>query len=176
MLSRAGKTIMLKSVAQAIPSYCMSCFLLPKMLCQDIEKMMNDFWWSSNSNNNRGIRWLSWEKMSMARNEGGLGFRNLYGFNVALLGKHCWNFLNKLNSLVSRVFKARYFPNTSFSLATRSGGASYIWSGIWTAKETLIRGFRWVVEDGKSIEIFRDGWLRNKVDFRVDLDHFSGIR
>lgn len=128
MLSRTGKAILIKSVAQTIPSSYMLCFLHPKSLCQDIdiEKMMNEFWWSSNSTNNKGIRWLSWDKMSLARNEGGMGFHILYGFNMDLLEKHCWNFLNNLNSLVSRVFK----PSISlirvlFNLLEKVGRATF---------------------------------------------------
>lgn len=45
----------------------------------------------------------------MAKKEDGIGFRDLHGFNLALLGKHCWNFLHNPSSLVSRVFKSRYF-------------------------------------------------------------------
>jgi len=29
-----------------------------------IQKMINSFWWDSNSGGNRGIHWLSWEKLS----------------------------------------------------------------------------------------------------------------
>lgn len=137
---------------------------------------MNGYWWSTNSSNSKGIRWLSWDNMTMARNEGGLGFRNLHGFNLALLGKHCWNFINNPTSLVSRVFKARYFPNSNFFQARREGGASFIWSGIWTAKEELKEGFRWVIGNGMTVEMFRDRWLRNKSDFRVDIDHNTGLR
>lgn len=43
-LSKAGKTIMVKNVGQSIPSYGMSCFLLPKLLCGDIERMLNGYW------------------------------------------------------------------------------------------------------------------------------------
>lgn len=35
-------------------------------------------------------------------------------------------------------------------------------------KETLKHGFRWVLGDGKSIEVYNDAWLRAKADFRVD--------
>lgn len=51
------------------------------------------------------------DKMGLEKSEGGLGFRNLTGFNLALLGKHVWNFVTNAYSLVARVFKARYYPN-----------------------------------------------------------------
>ena len=73
-ISRAGKTVLIKNAAQSIPSYCMSCFLLPKSLCQEIERMMNNYWWSSSASDRRGINWLSWENMSMMKSKGGLGF------------------------------------------------------------------------------------------------------
>lgn len=72
------------------------------------------------------------------------------------------------SSLVARIFKARYFPNSSLLNATRGGGSSFLWSGIWQAKEALKKGFRWVVGDGLSIDVFEDAWLRSKADFRTE--------
>lgn len=106
-ISRAGKVVLIRNVAQTIPSYCMSCFKIPTTLCQEIERLMNGYWWSSKGDHTKGIRWMAWDKMSVAKSEGGLGFRNLYGFNLALLGKHVWNFIKNPQSLVARVFKAR---------------------------------------------------------------------
>lgn len=167
-LSKAGKAVLLRNVAHAVPSFAMSCFLLPKSLCKELERMMNSFSWSSNDRNRRGIRWLSWTNMSMSKGAGGLGFRDLYGFNLALLGKHCWSFLNDPNSSVVRVFKARYFNNTSLFEATRGGGVSFIWSGLWQAKEALKKGFKWVLGNGEEIRIFDDPWIRGKEHFMAD--------
>ena len=43
LLSQAGKEILIKAVGQVIPSYCMSTFLLPISLSEELQKMMNSF-------------------------------------------------------------------------------------------------------------------------------------
>lgn len=83
--------------------------------------------------------------MCDTKSKGGMGFRNLYGFDVALLGKHIWSFLHNPNSLVSGLFKARYFSNSHVLKASRGTSSSFIWTGIWKAKEELYKGFRWIV-------------------------------
>jgi hypothetical protein len=43
-LSQASKEVLLKSVAQAIPTYTMSIFLLPKTFLREINAMMQRYW------------------------------------------------------------------------------------------------------------------------------------
>lgn len=170
-VSRAGKSVLIKNVAQAIPAYTMSCFLLPKSLCQDLEVMFNKFWWRSSGDSGKGLNWLAWKAMTGSKAQGGLGFRSLYGFNIALLGKQCWNMLNNPGSLVSRLFKARYFSNTSMFEAQKGRNSSYIWQGLKTAMDSLRSGFRWVVGNGESICATKDQWIRGKKDYCVVNDH-----
>lgn len=47
-LSMQGKEILVKSVAQAIPSYAMSVFKLPKGVCKAITDEISSFWWGDN--------------------------------------------------------------------------------------------------------------------------------
>lgn len=65
------------------------------------------------------------------------------------------------------MLKARYYLNCSLLQAARSGGSSYTWSGIWEAKEKMKDDFRWVLGDGKSIDIFNDRWLRGKENWCI---------
>ncbi|KAL0322804.1 UNVERIFIED_CONTAM: putative mitochondrial protein [Sesamum angustifolium] len=119
-LSQAGKEVLIKSVLQAIPSYAMGCFKLPISLLQEIQSMIARFWW-----NNRGVNkthWISWNRLCASKLEGGLGFRQLHNFNLAVLAKQFWRIMQHPESLLSRVLKARYFPTGnifSASLGTR---------------------------------------------------------
>lgn len=45
LLSNAGKEILIKAVAQAVPSYTMSYFRLPTILCNELMRMVRQFWW-----------------------------------------------------------------------------------------------------------------------------------
>ena len=57
---------------------------------------------------------LSWDKMCAPKEEGGLGFRDLKAFNLALWAKQGWRLQTCTNSFVHRVFKAQYFPTGDF--------------------------------------------------------------
>ena len=44
LLSKAGKEILIKVVALAIPTYSMCCFKLPDTLCEELMSMICNFW------------------------------------------------------------------------------------------------------------------------------------
>jgi len=53
LLSKAGKDVLIKAIAQAIPTYAMFCFDLTKTLCDDIGRMICRFWWSQQEKENK---------------------------------------------------------------------------------------------------------------------------
>ena len=44
MLSKAGKEVLIKAMAQAIPTYTMSYFKILDSLCDDLTSMIRNFW------------------------------------------------------------------------------------------------------------------------------------
>ena len=150
---------MIKSVLQAIPSYVMSVFLLPTTLVDEIEKMINGFWWGNGRSSRRGIHWLSWDKLTVHKNHGGMGFKDLTAFNLAMLGKQGWKFQFQKECLVSKLFKARYFPRSDYLEAKLGHNPSFVWRSIYSARRVVRSGVRWKIGNGVNIPIFDAPWL-----------------
>ena len=139
LLSMGGKEILIKVMAQAIPTYTMSCFFLPQGLCDDMERMMKNFWWGQKQQETK-LGWVSWKRMCISKARGGLGFRNLKAFNLAMLAKQAWRILNNLSSLVARVLQARYFPTGNLLNAKLGSSPSYSWRSIHSNLEVIRQG------------------------------------
>ena len=45
LLSKASKEILIKAVAQVILTYTISCFKIPDSLCEELTRMIRNFWW-----------------------------------------------------------------------------------------------------------------------------------
>ncbi|VFQ72106.1 unnamed protein product [Cuscuta campestris] len=115
--------------------------------------------WVARGKNSRGIHWMAWGRMTYPKKFGGMGFRDISAFNVALLGKQGWRFLTNPAALVSQVFKARYFPKTSFLDAKLGHNPSYCWRSILAAQNLLSSGVRRRVGSGLNTTAWGSPWL-----------------
>jgi len=164
-LSKAGKEVLIKSVAQAIPSYAMSCFDLTKTLCDAISSMICRFWWAQQDNEHK-MHWLSREVLCTRKEKGGLGFRDLNLFNLALLARQGWRLLTSPDSLCVRVLRAKYFPDGDLLNVQEGPGMSYSWRSIVRGVKALKDGLIWRVGDGTNINIWLDPWIPDGVTRR----------
>ena len=127
---------MIKAVAQAIPTYSMSCFKLPRGLCEHINGIVRSFWWGSKDGKRKPC-WVAWDDMIRPKRWGGLGFRYIELFNLALLARQAWRILNESASLSARVLKAVYYPDRDFLDAEVGSLPSRVWRAIVEGKEVL---------------------------------------
>ncbi|KAK2658235.1 hypothetical protein Ddye_004768 [Dipteronia dyeriana] len=146
MFSFGGKEILLKAVAQTIPTYSMSIFKLPLSLCGDLSDMMSKFLWGSRDRK-RKISWTSWDSLCFLKSHGSLGFKDISLFNQALLAKQAWRIIHSPASLVARVFKAKYFNNVDLLSTTIKNGCSPIWRRLIWGRKLLSKGLRWCRRD-----------------------------
>ncbi|KAA3479552.1 reverse transcriptase [Gossypium australe] len=176
-LSQGGKEVFIKSVLQAIPTYAMTCFPLPKSLCGELENIFAKYWWQHDKGR-KGIHWCQWKFMCRSKEEGGMGFRNMAKFNISLLAKQGWRIMNNTESLVTKVLKAKYFPDEQFLNSRLGNSSSYTWKSIWATKDVLRNGLIWRASTGSNISINYDAWIPNASNFRLSTevesmrDHF----
>lgn len=69
-LYEARKEVMIKSVHESIPSFVMSTYMLPPFICEEIERIMNSYWWGSNGVTTGGIYWMLWKRLLIPKAEG----------------------------------------------------------------------------------------------------------
>ena len=138
--------ILIKAVAQVIPTYTMSVFKLPDSLYDEMTSMVCNFWRGQKDGRNK-MAWLSWEKMCAPKKDGGLGFRDLKAFNIALLAKQGWHLQSNTRSLVYHVLKACYFPDRDFLHAELGRTPSYAGRSIMAAQDVvkLVTDGKWVM-------------------------------
>jgi hypothetical protein len=159
-LSKAGKEILIKAVAQAMPTYAMSCFDLTKTLCDEIGRMVARYWWA-NMDNERKMHWVSWEKMCIRKEEGGMGFRDLYLFNLAMLARQAWRLITVEESLCAQVLRAKYYMNGNLLSAVERLGISYSWRSILRGVQAMKEGLIWRIGNGHNVNIWLDPWIPN---------------
>lgn len=86
MFSIGGCDILIKVVAQAIPSYTMSIFRLLAEFCNRLRSVISNFWWSGTDEEQR-IYWSKWSLLCRSKNQSEMGFHDLTYFNQSLLAK-----------------------------------------------------------------------------------------
>ena len=129
--------MLIKAVAQVVPSYTMSCFKLPNSLCGELTSMVRQFWWGQVKEEKK-LAWMSWDKMCLSKEKGGMGFTDLKTFNLALLAKQGWRLQTNSSSLFHRVYKAKYFPMCDFLEADMGRQPSYAWRSLMAMDGAMV--------------------------------------
>ncbi|GAU49526.1 hypothetical protein TSUD_377390 [Trifolium subterraneum] len=128
-LSFGGGISLINSVLASIPLYFFSFFRAPCCVLKSIEKIQRNFLWGGSAEE-RKICWVKWDQIWLPKVKGGLGVKNLELFNLALLSKWKWRFLNHNNAIWADLLRYRYghLPSILLSgLDITSNAHSSLW-------------------------------------------------
>lgn len=165
-LSSAGKLTKLKSVLTGIPTYSMSCFLLPVGLCNQIQSALTHFWWDSNDST-RKMCWVSWDSMTKPKSKGGLGLRDIQAFNVAMLANLSWRLVTQPDNLVARTLLGKYCHSKNFLAVTCPSAPSHRWRGILAGRDLLLLHLGKVIGNGNTTCVWTDSWISSSENIRL---------
>lgn len=121
------------------------------------------------------MHWCSWKALSVPKEEGGMGFRDLSKFNIALLAKQGWRLLENPGSLTAQLICAKYCNGSNFLEASLSANPSLLWRSISGAKGFLKSGLRWRIRSGSSVSIWQDYWLPGKNRILITTNRVAGM-
>lgn len=69
----------------------MSIFRLPNGICISTDSIVRIFYWIGILNKNHYLALISWNKICLSNDYGGLGIRKFEDFNITMLAKATWD-------------------------------------------------------------------------------------
>lgn len=147
LLSQAGRSLLIKSVLTAIPSYVMQTTRIPMSVIMEMEKIIRAFFWAE-LDGNRHLHYMSWDRICQPKEFGGLGIRRLARMNTAFLAKLGWAVLTEPDKLWVRILRAKY--GSPIDASSRQDVSS-IWRGIRSCKSVLLKGIDGSANDDNSV-------------------------
>ncbi|KAL6175829.1 hypothetical protein ACLB2K_052468 [Fragaria x ananassa] len=155
LLSQAGRLHLIQLVIQGILVYSFQIYEWPKDLLLELQSWIRNFNWTGDPLK-IGIPLVAWRQCCKSKEEGGLGLRDLFKANRALLVKRCWDVLSS-SSPASVLLRARFLKEDFQPL--KSYKRSSVWLGLKKVWPTFFNSLQWCVGDGRKISFWLDNWM-----------------
>ncbi|XP_074300917.1 uncharacterized protein LOC141632254 [Silene latifolia] len=149
-LSYAGRLVLINSVLNTLYSYWAWMFIIPK---------------GDGSSYYHKLPLVVWDKVTLPKDEGGLGIKKAETCNIAAVAKLVDWVYNKADKLWIKWISQVYLKQQDWHTYTPAAGVVWFWKSICKVKEMMKTGYhndQWVASS-KGYTI-RDGyeWLRTK--------------
>ncbi|XP_026396260.1 uncharacterized protein LOC113290887 [Papaver somniferum] len=161
-MSQCGKSLMIRTDTNTIPSYSMSCLQIPAEIIKKINAAQRDFWWGYEEH--KGTYYTSWKNFNLHKDEGGQGFRDSKVLNQALLVREAWRLCTNREAEWVKAMQAKYYSGTSLIHATHKKNYSWAWNGLQKKIPFIKQHSRWRIGQGNQVKIWVDVWI-------LGLDH-----
>ena len=128
-VSFGGRVTLINSILTALPIYFLSFFKIPDKVVDKLVNIQCRFLWGGGLEQ-RKIAWANWKTVCLPRDKGGLGIKDLWAFNTALLAKWKWELFQKHGDLWSKILISKYGGWRALDDTRRSSHLSSWWKGL----------------------------------------------
>ncbi|XP_074300151.1 uncharacterized protein LOC141631368 [Silene latifolia] len=135
-LSYAGRLTLVNSVLTTLYTYWTSIFILPKGVLRRIDALCRNYLWDGSTEYVRSPL-VSWEKVCVPKDEGGLGIRHSIAWNLASICKLSWWIYSNQDSLWVRWVHHIYMKDVPWSLYQPKSDVSWAWKTICKVKDNF---------------------------------------
>lgn len=156
ILSQASKTVLIRAVASSIPFYVMSSMMLPKFMAKKIGSLFRRFWWGYEDFQKKKFTPKSWHSICLPKSIGGLGLKQSYLFNTALVSKLAWSFLNGHINLWKEAISKKYLSNNSFFDVQPKPTDSLFWKNLLKQRDFIRQSIYYQINNGASTRVWID--------------------
>ncbi|XP_026451664.1 uncharacterized protein LOC113351990 [Papaver somniferum] len=164
LIPQARRAVQIQAVLNSVALYQMSCFPIPNATIRKLNTLQRRYWWGHHPNQ-KGLNPRAWNKIFLPNRFGGLEFKNLEKFNLALLAKMAWRLVTQPDLLSSRVIKSKYFPKHKPLHAILRRKGTWIWNDICKGLKIVKQYHIWEVVSGEDISIWQDRWIESESQF-----------
>ncbi|XP_074271179.1 uncharacterized protein LOC141595105 [Silene latifolia] len=176
-ISYAGRAILISSVFSTLHNYWACIFIIPKTVIRKIDSICKDFIWCGKTTRDSPAL-VDWEKLCRPKKQGGLGFKNLMIWNLAVIAKYVWWIENKEDHLWVKWVHAIYIRDKSWCDYEPISNSSWAWRKIchsknlmkplfydetWRALQvpySIRMGYSWLLPDSDNVPWYP--WWINK--------------
>ncbi|KAH0709195.1 hypothetical protein KY284_010622 [Solanum tuberosum] len=158
-LSLGGRITLIKSVMDALPTYMMSLFPIPRSIEKKINKSRRVFLWQGNKEK-LGYNLVKWDVVTLNKMQGGLGIKKLNMQNVSLLKKWLWRFCSEDMALWRRFISQKYGLQNNWITEEANGtfGCS-VWKTIRRLWPSFIPNLSFRIGNGVKTSFWNELWL-----------------
>ncbi|XP_038978394.1 uncharacterized protein LOC120108761 [Phoenix dactylifera] len=176
-LSMMGRITLVRSVLTSVPIYLLTNAIIPVIVLRSLEQLFRNFIWGRCSSRG-GVHLMAWDVVCLLTSLGGLGVQSLVARRKALAARHAVRFVLEPESMWSSLMRAKYGALVPRVRVGRHH--SPVWREMCARAIVVLSEIRWIIGDGRSIDVLEDSWATElpicRLPTMVDSARLAGCR
>eukprot|EP00253_Pinus_taeda_P021665 PITA_21665 len=157
-LTKAVKLILIKAVLSALPIFQCSLLLAPKLITEQISKILRDFLGNGGKGNQRKLHLVRWNILNRPLQQGGLQIWDPGLANLTLGGKIIWQLYADKNHPVSKILLKKHLKGGSLRnlTTTSTPTGTTIWNLVRRSIDHIQQQLYKILGNGQRTLLWED--------------------